>query len=155
MPEEGTRGTYLLQPINTTRERGKRKRKLVIDSCKVLTNKLIRTQLSDCADTTYQMRTFPPVSRRAIQCKARCADETLLTMPAVVSINSAAIRICCIGMRIRDLYWIVHWFKGQKVLLRFLDASLYYPGVPNGPMEFALGSSIYSFPSRMTILEMS
>ncbi|KAI6658002.1 Double-strand-break repair protein rad21 [Oopsacas minuta] len=82
-PDEGNRGTYLLQPMSTTRDRGKRKRKLVIDSCKVLTNKMIRTQLSDCGDTTYQTRTFPPISRRAIQCKAKCADETLLTMPSI------------------------------------------------------------------------
>ena len=113
-PDEGMRGTYLLQPLSTTRDRGKRKRKLVIDSCKVLTNKMIRTQLSDCADTTYQTRTFPPISRRAIQCKAKCADETLLTMPSIVSRVLCYCNSLCtvVGIRITDTL--------RRILVRFV-----------------------------------
>ena len=111
-PDEGMRGTYLLQPMSTTRDRGKRKRKLVIDSCKVLTNKMIRTQLSDCGDTTYQTRTFPPISRRAIQCKAKCADETLLTMPSIVSVTRITDTLrytFCLLWRVSFLVSILLW----------------------------------------------
>lgn len=86
MPEEEVRGTYTLEVgLVGSKDRIKRKRKLLVDSCKVLTNKMIRTQLCDCTDTTYPSRTFPPLSRKAIQCRATCADEQLLVIPGIVS----------------------------------------------------------------------
>ena len=74
----------LLQLKSATRERGKRGRKLLIDSCKVLSSQMIRSQISDYTDITHRARSLPPVSSRAIQCRGS-ADESLLAMPAIVS----------------------------------------------------------------------
>ncbi|XP_037628033.1 double-strand-break repair protein rad21-like protein 1 [Sebastes umbrosus] len=75
---------FALEPVTITRnsekKRGKRKRKLVVDQTKELTNESIRAQLLDCSDLVVPLDMAPP-TLQLMQWKESGGADKLFTQP--------------------------------------------------------------------------
>ncbi|XP_042347001.1 double-strand-break repair protein rad21-like protein 1 [Plectropomus leopardus] len=75
---------FALEPVaitpNSEQKRGKRKRKLVVDQKKELTNDSIREQLSDCSDLVAPLEIAPPIVQLMHWKESSSADK-LFTQP--------------------------------------------------------------------------
>ena len=77
---------FILEPVDvstvTKERRGKRKRKLVVDTSKELTADDIRAQLNDCSDIVQQ-KCFPPPTKKALAWKTMASSEQLFQKPGL------------------------------------------------------------------------
>ena len=83
MPPSPTgQGNFELEPVQAIvlKDRGRRKRKLVVDSRKQLTNDFIRSQLKDCSDT-LQSKLFPPPTKKSMLWKKVASCDYLFANP--------------------------------------------------------------------------
>ena len=73
---------FELEPVQTIvlKDRGRRKRKLVVDSRKQLTSDFIKSQLNDCSDT-LQSKLFPPPTKKSMLWKKVASCDYLFANP--------------------------------------------------------------------------
>ena len=75
-------GNFELEPVQAImlKDRGRRKRKLVVDSRKQLTSDSIKSQLKDCSDT-LQSKLFPPPTKKSMLWKKVASCDYLFANP--------------------------------------------------------------------------
>lgn len=73
---------FELEPVQAIvlKDRGRRKRKLVVDSRKQLTSDFIKSQLKDCSDT-LQSKLFPPPTKKSMLWKKVASCDYLFANP--------------------------------------------------------------------------
>ncbi|KAJ8016803.1 hypothetical protein DPEC_G00011150 [Dallia pectoralis] len=88
---------FALDPVAVTptleQRKGKRRRRLVVDQKKELSNQTIRMQLSDCSDITAPLDIAPP-TRQLMQWKESGGVDCLFTQPCSTIIHPHLKRLC-------------------------------------------------------------
>lgn len=81
-PSPAGQENFELEPVQAIvlKDRGRRKRKLVVDSRKQLTNDFIRSQLNDYSDT-LQSKLFPPPTKKSMLWKKVASCDYLFANP--------------------------------------------------------------------------